>query len=223
MLKRINMDKIDNTLNYIFSDDSWKNNNNKFEKRKIIYDYIVNEISYDWQSLKNILSKDNNVKRDYYKDIIDVLDNNKGVCHGISYVYKMMLSRIGIYSLTVVVNEKADPRCKELKKITNESKIQHMLVLVKNEDNTFSFDDPTSEIIMKNNMKIDIKDEFFNYGLEKIKVFKQELLGVIPSNFLEIMLENRVCDLVNERKYESKWNNHNLICIPNENIIKSFN
>lgn len=127
--------------------------NNKYlssyEKRKLIYNYLYKILSFDFEELKNN-SKDIN------KQLKDVLILGKGVCNSISYVYKLMLEEAGIYSAVLFCKYEED---------------DHTILLVANDDDTFSFDDLSIALYFKEKNQV-----------EKYKRFDYDLFDAISMN-----------------------------------------
>ena len=143
-----------------------------FEKRKLIFDYIVNNIDYDYKLL-DIIKHNTKVRNNKTKNFIPryiieeipkLIKNKIGVCNAISQVYKLLLEKVGIYSMCIICDD-----------TTN---IPHQLVLVKSDD-SYSFDDPTSIIVKRGTTK-----EFFNYDLQSAKENKQKNFIGLPSEYV---------------------------------------
>lgn len=145
---------------------------NEFEKRKKIFDYLTNNIKYDfdlYEKIKNRKKDELPLKRDFYDEIMNVLkkDSRKGICNSIAQVYKLILEYAGIYSICTVCDYNSD--------------VAHQINLVKNGDN-YSFDDITSAIIDK-----DSKEKYFNYDLEDAYNIKQGTKNIVKNmNFYGI-------------------------------------
>lgn len=122
-----------------------------YEKRKIVFEYLCNTLSYDFKLLEKIKYNVSNfpkIPRNPYTELKSVFDNNIGVCNAISQYYKLLLEEIDIISYCVVCDDGTN--------------VNHQLVVVENiETNTYSFDDITSVIVGRGT-----KDEFFDYDLE---------------------------------------------------------
>lgn len=153
-MKKGNFEEIDKRLYELYDDIFWGINVSELsaiEKRKTIYDYLVQTIKYDYDLLEGIKNNQDNSKpkiiRDLSEEIMSVLYKNKGICNAISQVYKLLLEKVNIYSMCVVT--------------TDGTTVPHQLNLVFNkEENTFSFDDITSVIVDRGSAK-----EFFNYDI----------------------------------------------------------
>ncbi|MBE6153607.1 MAG: hypothetical protein E7166_05225 [Firmicutes bacterium] len=122
MYTEINITQLDNTL----------------QKRKKIFDFFINNISYDYKKLYELRFK--NIRCDRRLEIQDVLIRKKGICNSLSVIYKLLLEKANIYSMCVCIKG-------------------HMINLVQNDNGTFSFDDVTKGIMKKdfNNDNIEIK------------------------------------------------------------------
>lgn len=160
------------------------------EKRKMIFDNLVNNNEYDYDVLRDIINCTD--ARQGASVIIDPLKNGKGVCNGISYAYKMLLEKVGINSMIVYCELKNNQN--EIQdilsygidknKIEKDGKgnylIGHMLTLVENDDGSFSFDDPTCALFNKENKKT-----YFNYDLEMAQKHHQINFLGMPADILD--------------------------------------
>jgi|GEM_PF-2530293 len=122
------------------------------EKRKMIFNYLIKNIKYDYNLLNIIINneyhKDAIVPRNLSNEIMSVVIDKKGVCNAISQVYKLLLEKVDIYAICVL--------CDNLQEVI------HQLNLVYNKDEkTYSFDDVTSVIVGMGS-----GEDFFNYDLE---------------------------------------------------------
>ena len=125
-----------------------------YEKRKIIFKYLCNNVKYDYKLLDKIKSR-RRIPRDPYLEIESVLKNSIGICNSISQVYKLLLEKVNIYSLCVICDDGTD--------------VKHQLNLVYDEyNNSFSFDDITSVIVDRGNI-----DEYFDYDIEDANSYNQ--------------------------------------------------
>lgn len=159
--------RIDEILREIFKNEDF-NNLTTYEKRKKIYDYLYNTLSFDFNELYNN-------SKDVDKQIKDVLYNQKGICNSIIYVYKIILEKVDVYSMVLFCKDEKD---------------DHTILLVENGDGTFSFDDLSITIRSKNKHIIKaIQKERFDYDLEDSaeinqginKVFEDYKYLMIPS------------------------------------------
>lgn len=128
------------------------NNLDIYTKRKMIFEYLCNNIEYDYELLEkikfNTLNTNKRFGRNPYLEIESVLRNKKGICNAIAQVYKLLLEKVGIYSLCVICDDGTD--------------VKHQLNLVYDEyNNSFSFDDITSIIVNRGSI-----DSFFDYDME---------------------------------------------------------
>lgn len=154
--------KVNDELNKMFFEIFKGVNINELDfytRRKMIFEYLCNNIVYDYELLEKIkinnLNRDIGVKRDAYLEIESVLKNRMGVCNAIAQVYKLLLEKVNIYSLCVICDDSTN--------------IKHQLNLVYDEENdSFSFDDVTSVIVNRGTV-----DEFYDYDLEDATKNKQ--------------------------------------------------
>lgn len=134
------------------------------EKRKIIYNFLVNTIVYDYDYLENIKNKG---PRDLIQELISVLYDFKGVCNGISQAYKLLLEYNGIYSICIITMI-------EYYDNGNKETMGHQLNLVYDEEkDLFSFDDATLPLLTN----IDL-NETFDYDLEDAKKLGEGLTNI---------------------------------------------
>lgn len=122
-----------------------------YEKRKKIYEYLTEAVSYDYEKLEEIhranLDHDLKVKRDLIDELLTAIFNKKGMCNAISQYYKLLLEMVGIKSYCVVCDDGTD--------------VYHQLnIVLDKETNNYSFDDVTSVIVNRGTI-----DEFFDYDL----------------------------------------------------------
>ena len=195
----------------IFKDIDYNKLSN-FRKRKMIYDYLVNNLEYDYVLLSEIYDyKPRNYKAEIMSGLNEGKKNkdNKGlaVCNGISYAYKLLLERVGIESILIASNIEVDD-VNSLKNIdinhvkkgeNGKFKLGHMFILVKNEDGTFSFDDPTCDIMHK-----DEKMNWFNYELEQCAEKSQVDIQGFGSDLLYYFVgrEKPKTDILLEKEFQ---------------------
>lgn len=142
--------KITRIINIIFDGDYHKFST--FERRKKIYNYLCDTLEFDEEELYNS-------NKDIKKEIMDVLDNNKGICNPISYVYKILLEKAEVYSLVLFCKDEND---------------DHTILLVDNGNGTLSFDDTSIGVYSKkiNGVGVSIEDRF-DYDLEDARKMNQ--------------------------------------------------
>lgn len=190
-----NKDEFDMTLDKKIS-EIFKESNytqfSKFQRRKMIFDYLVDNLEYDFELLTEIYDYK---PRDYKSEIMSGLNEGKkneegkglAVCNGISYGYKLLLEKVGIESLLIASNIEVDNPDSlgnlDVEHITKSEngkyKLGHMFILVKNEDGTFSFDDPTCNILHRNE-----GINWFNYELSECAEKKQVDIKGMSSELL---------------------------------------
>ena len=152
-----------------------------YEKRKIVFEYLCNNLSYDFKLLEKIKYNVSNfpkIPRNPYTELKSVFDNNIGVCNAISQYYKLLLEEIDIISYCVVCDDGTN--------------VNHQLVVVENiDDSSFSFDDITSVIVGRGT-----KDEFFDYDLEFANSHNQgnkcisdeEKWVILPEEYIDFLV-----------------------------------
>lgn len=187
---------LDKKISEIFKNSDY-NQISKFKRRKMIFDYLVENLEYDYELLTEIYDYKS---RNYKSEIMSGLNegkknkNNKGLaaCNGISYAYKLLLERVGIESILIASNIEVDDAkflenldINHIRKGENgKYKLGHMFILVKNEDGSFSFDDPTGNIMHKSE---DIN--WFNYELNECAEKGQVDIQGFGSDFLYYFID----------------------------------
>ena len=157
------------------------------EKRKTIFEYLCKNITYDNNLLDKI--KFNSMRTSIYRysrnpyiEFETVMNNQIGVCNGISQYYKLLLEKIGIFSFCInsIIFNNGEP-------------IGHQLNLVYNEEEqTFSFDDITMGVLSKDKMMsyfdfdiIEANNKIEKYGTAPI-TDKQKWL-ILSEDYLNII------------------------------------
>ena len=135
--------QLDDRINNIFIGIDINELSN-YEKRKIIFEYVCKHGNYDFDLLENIRIKG---PRNPWNELYAAIDEQLSICNGFSQYYKLLLEKVGIYSLCICCNDGTD--------------VPHQLSIVSNDDGTFSFDDTTSVIVGKGSI-----DDFFDYDIE---------------------------------------------------------
>ena len=151
-------EKLQITLEEIFYNNNNLDNLSCYEKRKIIFDFLCDNIMYDYELLQKIrdfnISK-KPVSRNSFLELSNVIDRKIGICNAISQYYKLLLEQVGITSYCVICDDGTP--------------VRHQLNLVYDNDyETYSFDDITSVIVNRGT-----KEEYFDYDLEMAHVFNQ--------------------------------------------------
>lgn len=151
---------IEQKLKTIFNNDDY-HNLSIYERRKKIYDYLCDTLEFDEEELYN-------QNKDIKKEIMDVLNNNKGICNSISYVYKILLEKVNVYSLVLFCKDEDD---------------MHTILLVDNGNGTLSFDDISIGIYSKKVSGVGISiEERFDYDLEDAKDMNQGIRKIDSNN-----------------------------------------
>ena len=159
-----------------------------YEKRKIIYNYVVNNFKYDnylFEKYKYIF--ENNIRngKHFASEVEDTMRNHKGISHNLSIYYKFLLEAAGIpayyvtyhdendfiYGLNLVYDgELPDPNAKRF-----------LFNNVSYDD--FSFDDVTLGIKNKNSK------DFFAYDIRKAEKYGQGTVHIKSGYFWNIIDE----------------------------------
>ena len=218
----------DNLIKKMYQEIKINNEDNLITRRKKIYDFFIDKISYDYPTLYQM--RFGTIKRDRRLEIQDVLIRRKGICNSLAVVYKLLLEKANIYSMCVCMKG-------------------HMINLVQNENGTFSFDDVTKGIMKRdfNNDNVSIKekrfldmiypigniDDYFNYSYEKAKLYGQ---GIQPFsdrhtnkevNWLPISTIDYAYKLIKKNNYDYLYLKNDsikdyeyLVSLPNESLVK---
>lgn len=206
-------EKINKKIIEIFKDKDIKNMTT-IEKRKTIYDYMVENKKYDEELFKKIMQNYHTKnpkkanKRNLYQEFLQPLISDMGVCNGFSQIYKLLLEKIGVFSF-----------CVNCLVLFHDEPIGHQLNLVYDEEtDTYSFDDITFGILKKT------KTEYFGYDCEEANK-KEERQGCLNiSKYIKkkwIILDE---DIINKNAKREKTS----IKIPIEkkvldNMMQDFN
>jgi len=158
-----------------------------FEKRKTIYNYLIKNTTYDHELLKNLSQMRNIVPSK--NQLINAIFQNKGICNSLSQYYELLLERVGVISYSVFCN--------------NGSKRPHVLNIVRNDDDTYSFDDVSSAVFFKNiplATKV-LSKQFFNYDLKKAHSLGQgnRPVGDYLSSHYQIYADELVYRYINQK------------------------
>ena len=144
-------EKLNQTIKKIFPGQKYLNLC-QYQKRKMIFSYLCNTVSYDYELLEKITENRlhrTKVSRNPREELLNAVLNNVGVCNAISQYYKLLLERVGIKSYCVICDDGTP--------------VNHQLNLVYDSANgTYSFDDVTSVIFKRGSKK-----DFFDYDLKQ--------------------------------------------------------
>ena len=193
----------DRLINNIYSEINIIPTDNVLKKRKKIFSFFVNNISYDYRKLYEMRFE--NKRGNRRLEIQDVLIRKKGICNSLSVIYKLLLEKANIYSMCVCIKG-------------------HMINLVQNDDDTFSFDDVTKAIMKRdfenNNLEINNLDflnmikpvgdiyDYFNYSYDtalKLGQGKEDFTNKYTNEkiyWLPISTIDYVYKLIKKRNYD---------------------
>lgn len=172
--------KLNETINDIFSGcdiDSLTD----YEKRKIIFEWMCNNITYDYNLLSDIKNFNLNrtpIVRELYLELENVIYNSKGICNAISQYYKLLLEEVGIKAYCVICDDG--------------TLVNHQLNLILDQETgNYSFDDVTSVIVNRGT-----KEEFFDYDLDYANsvnqgnnpVFDDDYWVVLPEEYIDYLV-----------------------------------
>lgn len=217
--------QIDIVLDKIFKNEEYKKNNS-YKNRKTIFEYLKDEVKHD-NHLFNKIQK-GKTNRNITKEIFSVIENNIGISNGIAQVYKLLLDRVGIYSMVVFCNVNygkdnvgslikfvENPNeMKAVKKFLKENDKRginvddHMFNLVQNEDGTFSFDDITFAVVSKEKA-----NKFFDYDIIRAYELGQTKIKGMPSIILNMNIGKDEI-LIQEKITEAKLDRECLVPLP---------
>lgn len=154
-------------------------------KRKIIFDFFVNNSEYDFSRLNKI----NSGERNLFSEIMDVLKIRKncqgeGVCHAYAIVYKLLCEELNIPNILVtcnvlennldyLTNNNINILRYTIRKSQAKYDVRHMLNLVDNGDGTVSFDDITEAIL---NKRKGTTNDYFGNGLDSLNTVRYSRL-----------------------------------------------
>lgn len=177
-------DNLIKTINTIFANYDI-NQLSCYEKRRIIYEYLANTLSYDYDTLDKIndfKKTGNPVARNNIQELYNVMYNKKGLCNAISQYYKLLLEQVGIKAYCVICDDG--------------TLVKHQLNLVYDDDNdSYSFDDVTSVIVQRG----DISD-FFDYDIAFANSVNQGKKIIMNSHYFFVLPEDLINYLVKRKE-----------------------
>ena len=199
-------EKIQNYINNIFS----KHDINKLsdmEKRRIIYNYLFDNLEYDKDLFFKIaasrLGLTERCRRNVPQELYDTAFKRKGVCNGIAGYYKLILDELKIPSYYVVCNCVEDMKKHEqemvehgfkLSDLNEYENIGHALNLVYDKElDTYSIDDISLGIINHDNTN------YFAYDIKKAHLFKQGISDVLRS-MKWLIIDEAYIDMISGRR-----------------------
>lgn len=153
----------------------------KLEKRKIIFEYLCENISYDhilYKDIKDFKENNKRVSRNSYQELENVIYYKIGICNAISQYYKLLLEQAGIISYCVICDD--------------ETNIRHQLNLVYDEQqDSFSFDDITCVILKKGN-----QETYFGYDLQQANnlgqgnktIMNEQKWFILPEDYINYLV-----------------------------------
>ena len=180
--------ELEKTINQIFKGYKLKKLDD-YEKRNIIFDYLTETVSYDFELLDKIRDCEINktrITRDPAMELIDVIYTKVGICNSISQYYKLLLEKVGIAAHCVICDD------------GTEVKHQMTLVYDKNHD-IYSFDDVTSVIVKRGT-----KEDYFDYDREQANSMDQGNVLLFNNDGIFILPESYVSFLVSRKEEPTK-------------------
>ena len=174
-----------------------------YEKRKMIFEYLTENISYDYEKLENIrnikLGNIKRINRDLKNELINIILSKKGICNSISQYYKLLLEQVGIDSYCVVCDDGTE--------------VNHQLNIIKdNITGNYSFDDVTSVVVKRGT-----KEDFFDYDIEEANNHQQGLRNTEVYETPWVVIPNELIYFYVNRNEEAKELNE----FPIDKIVKS--
>ena len=155
-----------------------------YEKRKAIFDYLCENLEYDYPLLDYIKQRKSNNgegKRKVQEELFSAIFNHVGICNAIAQYYKLLLSKVGVYSACVICSDGTE--------------IYHQLNLVFNkETDSYSLDDVTSVIVGRGD-----KTDFFDYDLEMAFNLNQGSEPVLNKIYWLILPDSWVYGLIGKK------------------------
>ncbi len=183
--------KLQSKIKEIFKDYELDELSN-YQKREIIFDYLYNTLSYNYELLEKIKTskkrEGTRLVREPFLELKDVIDTNIGICNSISQYYKLLLEQLDIKAYCVICDDGTS--------------IKHEIVLVYDEDSDiYSFDDITSVIVKRGN-----KDTFFDYDVEVANRENQGTKEILEDNKFVVLDEDYIDMIVGRKigKYQIK-------------------
>lgn len=183
-----NWTDIDKKLNETFEkikQNSEFNNLTNYEKRRIIFEYLCNNLAYDFEMLEKIKfahKYKTPLRRDARTEFNSVIYTNKGICNAISQYYKLLLEKAGIKAYCVICDDGTE--------------INHQLNLVYNEElDSYSFDDITSVIVKRGTI-----EDFFDYDLHYANSVNQGNRKLITNTLYVVLTEGYINYVVNRKE-----------------------
>ena len=183
--------KLQSKIKEIFKDYELDELSN-YQKREIIFDYLYNTLSYNYELLEKIKTskkrEGTRLVREPFLELKDVIDTNIGICNSISQYYKLLLEQLDIKAYCVICDDGTS--------------VKHEIVLVYDEDSDiYSFDDITSVIVKRGN-----KDTFFDYDVEVANRENQGTKEILEDNKFVVLDEDYIDMIVGRKigKYQIK-------------------
>ncbi|MDD3048956.1 MAG: hypothetical protein PHQ89_03135 [Bacilli bacterium] len=153
---------VDKKIKEIFKDVDY-NDLSIYDRRLYIYDYLTDNVNYDYKLLCLKINKKSS--NDNFQEVVDVFEKQTGVCNGITQAYKLLLEKVNVEVGAIVGKA---------------NNIPHQLALVKNNDN-WSFDDPARGAMNKNE-----KWNYYDYDYEYATQIKQQEDGILPEMIYDL-------------------------------------
>lgn len=169
-----------NVLEEIFHNYDFQNLSS-YEKRKIIFEFLCNNLSYDYElfnSIKDFHDGKSPVPRNPFLELSNVINKKTGICNAISQYYKLLLEAVGITAYCVICDDG--------------TQVKHQLNLVYDDyQKNYSFDDITSVIVGRG-----AAEDYFDYNLEFANFFKQGTVEIMNDKKWVILPEGYINYLV---------------------------
>lgn len=177
------------TLEEIFSNYDFQNLSS-YEKRKIIFKFLCENIKYDYELLNGIRDfkeSRKQISRNPFIELSNVINKKIGICNAISQYYKLLLEEVGITSYCIICDDG--------------TQVKHQLNLVYDDyHEIYSFDDVTSVIAGRGT-----DEEYFDYDLEtanyfnqgNVEIFNDKKWIILPENYINYLIGREETSVMN--------------------------
>lgn len=182
-----------------------------YEKRKMIFSYLIITLHYDYYLLEQIKNFEINkfkLVRDPIKELASVINDNIGICNAISQYYKLLLEVVGIKAYCVICDDNTE--------------VNHQLNLVYDSDNdSYSFDDVTSVVVGRGTI-----ESYYDYDLQFANSVNQGNINIMDDQCFVVLPEDYINYLVNRKISLSETLDRlpeNIVSLKNKSKTGKFN
>ena len=207
-------EKLQNDIKIIFKNYNI-NELNDMQRRKLIFDYIYNNVSYNKELFKRItaykLGFSEKPKRNTPQELYDVVFKHIGVCSSISQYYKFLLDEVNVQSYYTVCS--LDINLADYGFEDTYQSVNHALNVIYDVDtDTYSFDDLTLAIINKD------VNNYFAFDMNQAHLYNIGHNNVLKGIKFKIVDEAYI-DMVSGRREKTHLRNQIIHDIPK---VKNF-